>query len=89
MNLNPVSSFFALGIPRGILPVPPFDLVVPEVASLATLSDSFLITIHPRNRPRRILARKRTTETHVTSVENMLKGAFSVGRERERAEDGK
>lgn len=34
VNLSPVSSFFALGIPRGILPVPAFDLVVPEVASL-------------------------------------------------------
>ena len=34
VNLNPVSSFFALGIPRGILPVPAFDFVVPEVASL-------------------------------------------------------
>ena len=34
VNLSPVSSFFALGIPRGILPVPAFDFVVPEVASL-------------------------------------------------------
>ena len=37
VNLNPVSSFFALGIPRGILPVPAFDFVVPEVASLGYL----------------------------------------------------
>jgi len=43
VNLNPVSSFFALGIPRGILPVPAFDFVVPEVASLEYFSICFLI----------------------------------------------